>query len=165
MPSNLKLTSKKAPNAQQVNTLKVACFDLTSPKLSDPIDMIAIISKYSVSCQKRGIKERVTTIENGEPTTKPTSYPTILQLVCGCSMKPSPNHQHWVKDFKLDHIIVKLLKSSKSFLADEDITNLSEVNSLYREMIGDVAELNKLDFCTLQEPRLVYAEPTEIQSS
>ena len=80
-------------------------------------------------------------------------------------MKPSPNHQHWVKDFKLDHIIVKLLKSSKSFLADEDITNLSEVNSLYREMIGDVAELNKLDFCTLQEPRLVYAEPTEIQSS
>ncbi len=55
-------------------------------------------------------------------------------------MKPSPNHQYQVKDLKLDHVIVKLLKSSKSFLADEDIMNLSKVNSLYQEMIGDVAE-------------------------
>jgi hypothetical protein len=140
MPSKLKLTSKIAPNAQQVNTLKVACFDLTGPKLSDPIDRNAIISEYSVSCQKRGIKERVTTIKKGEPTTKPTSYPTILQLVHGCSMKPSPNHQYQVKNLKLDHVIVKLLKSSESFLADEDITNLSEVNSLYQEMIRDIAE-------------------------
>ena len=38
MPSKLKLTSKIAPNALQVNTLKVACFDSTGPKLSDPID-------------------------------------------------------------------------------------------------------------------------------
>jgi hypothetical protein len=131
MPSKLKLTLKIAPNVQQVNTLKVACFDLTSPKLSDPVDKNAIISEYNISCQKHRIKERVATIKKGEPTTKPTSYPTISQLVRGCSMKPSPNHQYRVKDLKLDHVIVELLKSSKSFLADEDITNLSEVNSLH----------------------------------
>jgi hypothetical protein len=165
MPSKLKLTSKIVPTAQQVNTLKVTCFDLTGPKLSDPIDKNAIISEYNVSCQKRGIKERVATIKKGEPTTKPTSYPTISQLVRGCTLKPSPNHQYRVKDLKLDHVIVELLKTSKSFLADEDITNLSKVNSLYQEMISDVTELNELDFCTLQEPRLGHAEQIEIQSS
>ena len=151
MPSKLKLTSKIAPNVQQVNTLKVVCFDSTGPKLSDPIDKNAIISEYNVSCQKHRIKERVKTIKKGEPTTKPTGYPTILQLVRGCSMKPSQNHQYRVKDLKLDHVIVELFKSSRSFLADKDITNVSEVNSLYREMIGDVAELKELDFCTLRE--------------
>ena len=80
-------------------------------------------------------------------------------------MKPSPNHQYRVKDLKLDHVIVKLLKSSKSFLANEDIKNLSEVNSLYQEMISDITKLRDLDFCTLQEPRLGYVEQTEIQSS
>jgi hypothetical protein len=75
------------------------------------------------------------------------------------------NHQYRVKDSKLDHLIIELIKPSKSFFADVDISNLSEVNSLYQEMIGDIAELKKLDFCTLQEPRLDYAEQTEIQSS
>ena len=78
-------------------------------------------------------------------------------------MKPSPNHQYWVKDLTLDHVIIELLKSSKSFLADEDIVNLSEVNSLYQKMIGDIAEFKTLDFCALHEPRLGYAEQTEIQ--
>ena len=73
MPSKLKLTSKIAPNAQQVNTLMVACFDSTGPKLSDPIDKNAIISEYNVSCQKRGIKEKVATIKKGETTTKPAA--------------------------------------------------------------------------------------------
>jgi hypothetical protein len=149
MPSKLKLTLKIAPTMQQVNTLKMTCFDSTGPTLSDPIDKNTIISEYNISCQKCGIKERVTTIKKGEPTTKPTSHPTILQLVRGCSMKPSPNHQYRVKDLKLDHVIVGLLKTSKSFLADEDITNLSKVNSLYQEMIGYITKLKELDFCTL----------------
>ena len=134
---------KIAPTAQQVNTLKVTCFDSTGPKLSDPIDKNAIISEYNVSYQKCGIKERVRSVKKGELTTKPTSYPTISQLVRGCLMKPSPNHQYRVKDLKLDHVIVELLKTSKSFLADEDITNLSEVNSLHQEMIGDVTKLKE----------------------
>ena len=95
----------------------------------------------------------------------PTIYPTISQLVRGCSMKPSPNHQYQVKNLKLDHVIIELLKSSKSFLANEDILNLSKVNSLYRKMIADVAELKTLDFCALREPRFGYTEQTEIQSS
>jgi len=170
MPSKLKLTSRIAPDVNKVNTLKEACsLNSTGSKLSDQIDKNAIISEYNVSCQKRGIKEKVTTLKKGEPTTIPTiiptSYPTISKLVCGSLMKPSPNHQYRVKNLKLDHVIIDLLKSSKSFLADEDIVNLSEVNSLYREMIGDVAELKTLDFCALREPRFGYAEQTEIQSS
>jgi len=78
-------------------------------------------------------------------------------------MKPSPNHQYRVKDLKLNHVIIELLKSSKSFLADEDIVNLSKINYLYQKMIGDVAEFKTLDFCALREPRLGYVEQTEIQ--
>jgi len=164
MPSKLKLTSRIAPDANKVNTLKAICLNSTGSKLSNQIDKNAIIS-----CQKRGIKEKVTTLKKGElttiPTIIPTSYPTISQLVRGCSMKPSPNHQYRVKNLKLDHVITKILKSSKSFLADEDIVNLSEVNSLYHEMIGDIAKLKTLDFCALREPRFGYVEQTEIQSS
>jgi len=80
-------------------------------------------------------------------------------------MKPSPNHQNRVKNLKLDHVIIELFKFSKTFLADEDIVNLSKVNYLYREMIGDIDELKTLDFCALREPRFGYAEQTEIQSS
>ena len=80
-------------------------------------------------------------------------------------MKPSPNHQYRVKNLKLDRVIIKLFKSSQTFLADEDIVNLFEVNYLYREMIGDIAELKTLDFCALRELRFGYAEQTEIQSS
>jgi len=76
-----------------------------------------------------------------------------------------PESQYRVKNLKLDHVITELLKSSKYFLADEDIVNLSEVNSLYHEMIGDTVKLKTLDFCALCEPRFGYAEQTEIQSS
>jgi hypothetical protein len=86
MPSKLKLTSNTAPDANQVSTLKVACLNLTGPKLFDQIDKNAIISEYNVSCQKHGIKEKVTTLKKGEPATTSKTYPTILQLVCGCSM-------------------------------------------------------------------------------
>ncbi len=44
-----------------------------------------------------------------------------------------------VLDVVLNNVIVKLLKPSESFLMDEDVANLSEVNCLYQEMIhGDV---------------------------
>ena len=108
------------------------------------------------------IKEKVTTLKKGEPNTCTLPF---LQLVRSCIMKPSPNHQYRVKNLTLDHIIIKLLKSSKYFLANEDIVNLSKVNSLYQEMIGYVAELKMLHFCALREPRFGYAEQTEIQSS
>ena len=93
MPSK-KLTSKLAPDARQVNSLKAACLNSSGPKLSEPIDKNAIIAEYDASCQERGIKDIVTTAKKGEPTSTPITYPTIAQLVRGCSMKPSLNHQY-----------------------------------------------------------------------
>ncbi len=51
-----------------------------------------------------------------------------------------------VLDLSLDNVIVEVLKSSESFLTDEDVANLAEVNSLYREMVHDVVKLRTLFF-------------------
>jgi hypothetical protein len=59
-------------------------------------------------------------------------------------------------------VIVKLIKTSKSFLTNEDIMSLSEVNSLYQEMTHDVTNLRMMDFTRLREPRIGYAEQTAI---
>ncbi len=61
-------------------------------------------------------------------------------------MKPSLNHQYMLLNLSLDNVIVEGLKSSKSFLSDEDVANLAKVNSLYQEMVHDVVELRTLVF-------------------
>ncbi len=114
MPSKLKLTSKLAPDSCQVNSLKSAFVGLSASKLSEFIDKNTIISEYNASCQEKGIKCKVTTIKKGEPFINPTNYPTIYQLVHGCSMKPSLDHQYWVSDLSLDNVFVVLIKSSES---------------------------------------------------
>ncbi len=70
-----------------------------------------------------------------------------------------------VSDAILDNGIIELLKHSKSFLTDKEITRLSKVNSLYQEMIHDVVQLRNLDFSQLQEPRIGYAKQTAIKQS
>jgi hypothetical protein len=70
-----------------------------------------------------------------------------------------------VSDVVLNNVIVELLKPSESFLTDEDVANLSEVNCLYQEMIHDVVRLRTLDFSQLREPRIGYMEQTAIQPS
>jgi len=162
MPSKKSITSKLAPDARKVHSLKEACLNSSGPKLSDHIDKNTIIAEYNASCQKCGTKDIVSTAKKGEPTTIPTIYPSIIQLVRGCSMKPSLNHQYRVSDLCLDNVIVELIKSSESFLTNEDIMSLSEVNSLYREMTHDVTNLRMVDFTRLKEPRIGYAEQTEI---
>ena len=157
-----KLTSKLAPDARHVHSLKEACLNSSGPKLSEPIDKNSVIAEYDASCVKRGIKDIVSTAKKSEPTTIPITYPTIAQLVRDCSMKPSLNHQYRVSDLCLDNVIVELIKSSESFLTNEDIMSLSEVNSLYREMTHDVTNLRMVDFTRLKEPRIGYAEQTEI---
>ncbi len=77
-------------------------------------------------------------------------------------MKPSLEHQYRVKDLSLDNVIVEVLKSTESFMTDEDVANLAEVNSLYREMVRDFVKLRTLDFSELREPRIGYAKQTEI---
>ena len=135
MPSKKSITSKVAPDAHQVKLLKEACLNSSGLKLSDPINKNAIIAEYDMSCQKQGIKKILSTAKKGESTTIPIIYPSITQLVGGCSMKPSLNHQYQVSDLCLDNVIVELVKSPESFLTYEDVMNLSKVNSLYREMI------------------------------
>jgi hypothetical protein len=153
------------PDAHQVSSLKAPCSNSSAPKSSQAIDKNAIIAEYTESCHQKGTLSEVTTIKKSEPTTKPTNYPTISELVRGCSMKPSFNHQYMVSDVVLDNVIVKLLKPSESFLMDKDVANLSKVNCLYQEMIHDVVRLRTLDFSQLQEPRIGYAEQTAIQPS
>jgi len=142
--------------------LKEVCLNSSGPKLSDPINKNTIIAEYDMSCQKQGIKNIVSTARKGEPTTIPIIYPSITQFVRGCSMKPSLNHQYQVSDLCLDNVIIELIKSSESFLTNEDIMSLSEVNSLYQEMTHDVTNLRMVDFTRLKEPRIGYAEQTEI---
>ena len=100
--------------------------------------------------------------KKGEPTTIPTTYPSIAQLVRDCSMKPSLNHQYRVSDLCLDNVIVELIKTPESFLTNEDVSSLAETNSLYREMISDVINLRAIDFTALKEPRFGYAEQLAI---
>jgi hypothetical protein len=51
---------------------------------------------------KNGTISKVSTIKKGEPNTTPTNYPTIAQLICDCSMKPSLDHQYRVEDLDLN---------------------------------------------------------------
>ena len=131
MPSKKSLTSNLAPDARGVQLLQEACLNSSGPKLFDPINKNAIISEYNASCQKRGIKYIVSTAKRGKPTAEPIIHPSIAQLVCGCSMKTSLNHQYRVSDLCLDNVIVQLLKSSESLLTNEDVMNLTNVNSSY----------------------------------
>ncbi len=90
-----------------------------------------IISKYNNTCRQKGHVRQVTPITKGEPTTPPTAYPTIFQLVCNCSMKPSLDHQYQVKDLLLDNIVIIDLKKIEDYLSREDVNNLAKLNSLY----------------------------------
>jgi hypothetical protein len=128
------------------------------------INKNAIIAENTKSCHQKGTLFEVTTIKKDEPT-KPTNYPTISQLVRGCLMKPSLNHQYMVSDVVLDNVIIKLLKPSESFLTYKDVANFSKVNCLYQEMIHDGVRLRTLDFSQLRELRIGYVEQTAIQPS
>ncbi len=57
-----------------------------------------------------------------------------------------------------------LLKSSDSYLTNEDVANLSKVNSLYQEIVHNVVEFRTLSFSKLWEPRIGYADQIKIQS-
>ena len=77
-------------------------------------------------------------------------------------MKPSLNHQYRVSDLCLDNVIVELIKSPESFLTIEDVSNLSQLNSMYSEMITDVIDLRTMFFSEMKLPRLGYAKQTAI---
>jgi hypothetical protein len=111
---------------------------------------------------KEGISRQVTSSNKGEPTNKPTTYPTIAQLVRDCQMKPSLNYQYRVDDLVLQNVIVIPLQESNDFLSPIDIKNLSVVNRLYNKVTRDVHLFWNLDFSIRLEPRIGYADQQAI---
>jgi hypothetical protein len=89
----------------------------------------AIIKDYTEVClEKEGYSYPVVSSNEGDPTNKHNKYPTIVQLVRNCQMKPSLDHQYQVEDLVLQNIIVILLRNTKGFLSPIEIKNLLAVN-------------------------------------
>ncbi len=110
MPSKLKVVLNLVANKninkvnQQMRTFS------TNSILTKPIDKNAILSKYDDDCKKLGYFDQVTTTKKGEPTHLPTTYPSIYQLLCDCSMKPDNKHYYRVQDLTLENVMVVVLK-------------------------------------------------------
>jgi hypothetical protein len=159
------ITSNVIPPAQELNVLKLAFESSAARKILQRIDKNDIISKYNKACRQKGHVRQVESITKGEPTTPPTTYPTIFQLVRDCSMKPSLDHQYRVKDLLLDNIVVIVLQKFEDYLSREEVNNLAKLNSLYQEMVPYVIWLESLEFGKLQEPRIGYTNQEAIQMS
>ncbi len=121
-----------------------------------------ILNKYSLACQKNGTLHRTAAVKQGEPTKKPTTYPTIEQLVRDCKMKPSLNHQYRVDDLTLDNVIVILMREKTSYLSPICLANILILNKLYCEMTRDVFRLRDLIFSPLKSPRYDYESQEKI---
>jgi hypothetical protein len=78
MPSKLNLTPKLSPDKHQVNSLKLACLNLSAYKLLASINKNTIISEYDASCQEKGNDCKVASIKKVEPSNNPTNYPVGL---------------------------------------------------------------------------------------
>ncbi len=163
--TKLKDTSNSTPNALECVILRAACQNAPAPKLSQKIDKNAIIANYGNNCQKTGYSGQVITTKKGEPTELPTTYPSIYELVCGCSMKPSDKHQYPVIDPVLDNIVVCILSPQDMYLSADDVETLSSINLLYRKMVHDVMRLKGMEFPKLREPRIGHAMQQKIQQS
>jgi hypothetical protein len=163
MPNKTKVILKTAPSDIDNKPLQVACSGRSDSVLSKAIGKNAIIAKYDKDCHRMGYPNRVTTANKGEPTHPPTIYPSTYQLVRGCSMKPDKNHQYRVQDLRIENVIVIVLKSVDGFLSDVGIKKLHCLNLLFNEMATDVCKLRILDFSSLREPRIGYADQQEIQ--
>ncbi len=117
------------------------CHKLQRKAMTIGINKNKILDEYSLVCQKNGTLHRTAAVKQGEPNKKPTTYPTIAQLVRDCKMKPSPNHQYQVDDLTLDNVIVILIREETSYLSPICLANISILNKLYREMTRDVFRL------------------------
>ncbi len=127
------------------------------------VDKNAVIQEYKNSCLwKHGLSGPVTSSKKGEPTNLPTNYLTIAQLVHGCTMKPSLDHQYMVEDPSLKNVIVILIKDFISILSDEEILYMRYLSKLFNEVIVDVLRLRILDITPLLVPQIGYATQESI---
>ena len=138
------------------------CHKLQRKAMTKGIDKNKILDEYSLACQKNGTLHRTAAVKQGEPTKKPTTYPTIAQLVRDCEMKPSLNHQYRVDDLTLDNVIVILMREKTSYLSPICLANISILNKLYCEMTRDVFRLRDLNFSPLKSPRYDYESQEKI---
>jgi len=163
MPNKTKVILKTALSKIDNKSLQDVCQLSSDSVLNKAIDKNTIIAKYDKDCRKMGYSDQVTTANKGEPTHPPTTYPSIYQLVRGCSMKPDKSHQYQVQDLTIKNVIVIVLKSVDGFLSDTCIKKLHCLNLLFNEMTTDICRLRTLDFSSLREPRIVYGDQQEIQ--
>ena len=134
--------SCKKATQNEISKLHEAVLSSETTGISVGINKNAIIEEYTQACSKKeGISRPVASFNKGEPTKKPTKYPTIPELVCNCQIKSSLNHQYQVEKLVLQIVIVILLRESDSFLLLIKIKNLSAVNHLYNEVTCDVCLL------------------------
>lgn len=115
----------------------------TSISVSANVDKNKVIDCYSDYCKTLGFTESVTTKkgENQQPTSMlhhPSKYPSHYQLVRDSRMKPSLDAQYRIDDLSLDNVIVILLHKYPNNFDPSDVTSLSQVNTLYNEMVTDV---------------------------
>ncbi len=119
-----------------------------------------ILSSYEESCNLKGITNQVLTKTKNE-NLLPT-YPSHYQLIANCKMKPSQSHYYRVKDLRLDKVVVFLIKSYKLYLMDAELVNLMSLSKTYHEMINNVLRLQSVNFSSLKQPRLGYADQAAI---
>ena len=129
-------------------------------KVSEGIKKNSILSAYEQSCKANGIEDQVSTKNKGEHPI----YPSHYQLIANCKMKPSRDHYYRVKDLRLDNVLVFIVKSYELYLSGADLINLKCINKSFRTMIDDVLRLRPLDFSSLKQPRLNYADQTTISN-
>jgi hypothetical protein len=158
--------SPKKATSREIASLQAVVLNSEEKKITSNIDKNSTIHEYENSFfRELGISTPVASFRKGEPTRVPTSYPTIAQLVCDCTMKPSLDHQYQVDNRSLQNIIVILIKDVNSYLPMKEIMCLRILNKLYNKVILDVFKLRTLDFSILREPRLDYANQESISQA
>jgi hypothetical protein len=158
MPNKTKVILKTAQSKINNKLLRDACQCSSVSVLNKAINKDTIIAKYDKDCQKMGYSNQITTANKGEPTHPLTTFPSIYQLGRGCLMKPDKSHQYRVQDLTIENVIVIVLKSVDGFHSNACIKKLHCLNSLFDEMTTDVCRLCTLNFSSLREPRIGYAD-------
>jgi hypothetical protein len=163
MPSKSKVTLTLPPSAVENDSFQEVCLHSSELILSKSISKNSILSKYSKNCHKLGYSGQFTLTKKGEPSSLPTTYPSIFQLVCDCLMKPDTSHYYQVQDLRLKNMLVIIIKLVEGYLSDTCIKKLNCLSWLFNKMTTDVCRLQNLDFSKLREPRISYADKLNIQ--
>jgi len=91
------------------------------------------------------------------------TYPTPVSLIQSSPFgKPSKLHT-FSSDVSFDHVLVFLFKSH--FLHDTSIQVVCEVHPLYRHLFSTIKRLRTIDFRSLAQPNLNYANQSSIPTN